>query len=63
MDLLADLELLLNALASIGVRECVAVDLTHPKWGVPVVRARISGLSQYCVNKTRPGARCLRYLL
>lgn len=62
-DLLAEHEFLLNRLAGAGVRRCVVVDLTRPAWGIPVVRVRVDRLSPYCVNKRRPGARCLRYLL
>jgi len=62
-DLRADLEFLLACLAKAGVRQCVAVDLTHPSWSIPVVRVRIAGLSPYCVNKRRLGPRCFRHLL
>ena len=63
MDLRADLELLLARLATVGVRQCVAVDLTRPAWSIPVVRVRIAGLSPYSVNMRRPGPRCFRHLL
>ena len=63
LDLRADLEFLLACLAKAGVRQCVAVDLTHPSWSIPVVRVRIAGLSPYCVNKRRLGPRCFRHLL
>lgn len=62
-DLHADLRFLLDRLAGAGVRECVAVDLTDPRWSIPVVRVRIAGLSQYSVNMRRPGPRCFRHLL
>lgn len=62
-DLLAELSFLIERLACAGIRHCVAVDLTRPDWAIPVVRVRIAGLSEYCVNNRRPGARCLRYLL
>ena len=63
MDLRADLEFLLERLAKVGVRQCVAVDLTRPAWSIPVVRVRIPGLSPYSVNMRRPGPRCFRHLL
>ncbi|MFQ5959312.1 MAG: YcaO-like family protein [Alphaproteobacteria bacterium] len=63
LDLRADLEFLLARLAEAGVPQCVAVDLTHPSWSIPVVRVRIAGLSSYSVNKRRVGPRCLRHLL
>lgn len=62
-DLLEDLELLLSRLASAGVSQCIAVDLTRPDWEIPVVRVRIPGLSCYHVNMRRPGPRCFRHLL
>lgn len=62
-DLRADLEFLLDRLARAGVRHCVAVDLTHPAWAIPVVRVRIAGLACYGVNMRRPGPRCFRHLL
>jgi len=62
-DLFAELGFLVKCLARAGARHCVVVDLTREHWGIPVVRVRVAGLSQYCVNKRRPGARCLRYLL
>ena len=62
-DLHADLSFLLERLAKAGVGECVAVDLTDPRWSIPVVRVRIAGLSPYSVNMRRPGTRCLRHLL
>ena len=63
LDLLADLEFLLARLARVGVRQCVAVDLTRADWSIPVVRVRIAGLSPYSVNMRRPGPRCFRHLL
>jgi ribosomal protein S12 methylthiotransferase accessory factor len=62
-DLLEDLAHLLGRLASAGVAQCIAVDLTHPAWAIPVVRVRIPGLSSYYVNMRRPGPRCFRHLL
>ena len=62
-DLREDLEFLLARLAKVGVRQCVAVDLTHPSWSIPVVRVRIPHLSPYSVNMRRPGPRCFRHLL
>jgi len=62
-DLRADLDFLIGRLASAGVSQCVAVDLTHPSWSIPVVRVRIAGLSSYHPNKRRVGPRCFRHLL
>lgn len=63
LDLHADLEFLVRRLAKTGVRQCVAVDLTHPSWSIPVVRVRIAGLASYHPNKRRVGPRCFRHLL
>jgi ribosomal protein S12 methylthiotransferase accessory factor len=62
-DVRAELGFLLGRLQASGIEQCVAVDLTHPEWGIPVVRLRIAGLSPYCVNMRRAGPRCLRHLL
>ena len=63
LDLRADLEFLVGRLANANVRQCVAVDLTHPSWAIPVVRVRIAGLSSYYPNRRRVGPRCFRHLL
>ena len=62
-DLHADLSFLLERLAAAGVGPCVAVDLTDPRWSIPVVRVRVAGLTSYAVNMRRPGPRCFRHLL
>jgi ribosomal protein S12 methylthiotransferase accessory factor len=62
-DLHADYRFLLDRLARARLRPCVAVDLTDPRWSIPVVRVRIAGLSCYAVNMRRPGPRCWRHLL
>jgi len=62
-DLHADLRFLLERLTRSGLRQCVAVDLTDPRWSIPVVRVRIAGLSSYSVNMRRPGPRCFRHLV
>jgi ribosomal protein S12 methylthiotransferase accessory factor len=62
-DLHADLRFLLDRLRAAGLGPCVAVDLTHPRWSIPVVRVRVAGLSCYSVNMRRVGPRCFRHLL
>lgn len=62
-DLLDDLEFLLDRLRKGGVERCVVVDLTRADLGVPVVRARIPGLSQFFVDPRRVDPRCWRWLL
>jgi ribosomal protein S12 methylthiotransferase accessory factor len=62
-DLLGDLEFLLDRLRTSGVERCVVVDLTRADLGVPVVRVRIPGLSQFVVDMRRVDPRCWRWLL
>lgn len=62
-DLHADFRFLLDRLTGARVGPCVAVDLTDPRWSIPVVRVRIAGLTSYSVNMRRPGPRCFRHLL
>lgn len=62
-DLLADLEWLLDGLASAGFRQVLVTDLTRPDLGIPVVRVRVPGLASFFGNRRRIGWRCLRHLL
>ena len=62
-DLLVDLEFLLTSLADVGLDRVVAVDLTRPDFGVPVVRVRVPGLQCFVVNQRRIGWRCWRLLV
>lgn len=62
-DLRDDLAHLLDRLRGAGFTSAVAVDLTRPDLGVPVVRVRVPGLACFVVNRRRIGWRCLRYLL
>jgi ribosomal protein S12 methylthiotransferase accessory factor len=62
-DLLEDLEFLLDRLRSSGVQHCVVVDLTRADLGIPVVRVRVPGLSQFFVDPRRVDPRCWRWLL
>ena len=63
LDLLADLEWLLERLASAGLRRVLVTDLSRPDLGIPVVRVRVPGLSFFVGNRRRIGWRCLRHLL
>lgn len=63
LDLLADLEWLLDRLASAGLRQVLVTDLTRSDLGIPVVRVRVPGLSFFAGNRRRIGWRCLRHLL
>ena len=62
-DLLEDLRHLLQGLQKAGFTQAVAVNLTRPDLGIPVVRIRIPGMTSFAVNRKRVGWRCLRYLL
>lgn len=62
-ELMDDLVYLLNCLRSIGVSRCLVSDLTRPEWGIPVVRVRVPGLSQFAVHRNRIDRRCQRHLL
>ncbi|WP_437549657.1 YcaO-like family protein [Sorangium sp. So ce367] len=62
-DLRDDLAFLLSRLADAGIERVIAVDLTRPDIGIPVVRVRVPGLSPFLVNRRRVGERCLRHLL
>lgn len=62
-DLLDDLAFLLDRLRTAGVERCIVVDLTRADLGVPVVRVRTPGLSQFFVDMRRVDARCRRWLL
>jgi ribosomal protein S12 methylthiotransferase accessory factor len=59
-DVLDDLDAVLDALAGAGLREVVAVDLTVPEIGVPVVRVVAPGLEPLDLDRT--GRRGFRHL-
>lgn len=63
LDLREDLRFLLGRLEQAGLTRIIAIDLTRPEWGVPVVRVRVPGLSCFLVNRRRVDLRCLRHLL
>jgi ribosomal protein S12 methylthiotransferase accessory factor len=62
-DLLEDLRHLLSHLKAAGFTQVIAVNLTRPDLGIPVVRIRIPGMTSFAVNRKRVGWRCLRHLL
>lgn len=54
----ADLELLLQRLAAAGLARCVAVDLSRPEFGIPVVKMIVPGLEDGIeVPGWQPGPR------
>jgi ribosomal protein S12 methylthiotransferase accessory factor len=62
-DLLEDLHYLLERLQNAGFTRALVVNLTRRKFGIPVVRIRVPGMTSFAVNQRRVGWRCLRYLL
>ncbi len=62
-DLREDLCYVLGRLRAAGATQVVAVELTRPEWGIPVVRVRVPGLTSFLGNRRRVGWRCLRHLL
>lgn len=56
-DVLDDVRLLLRRLQAIGLGSAVAVDLTHPELGLPVVRLLVPGLESWAADHGRLGAR------
>lgn len=63
LDLREDLDLLLKRLSATGIRQVIVTDLTRRDLDIPVVRARVPGLTSFSVNHRRVGWRCLRHLL
>jgi ribosomal protein S12 methylthiotransferase accessory factor len=62
-ELLDDLRHLLGRLRQAGCPRVIAVELTRPELGIPVVRVRVPGLTPFLGNRRRVGWRCLRHLL
>lgn len=59
----ADLSLILSRLRAVGITQAVAVDLTKPEIGIPVVRVVVPGLETYHhVQGYVPGLRAQRVL-
>lgn len=60
-DLTADLRWELDRLRAVGIEQVIAVDLTHPNFGIPVVRMVIPGLEWDCTHpRYIPGTRARR---
>ncbi len=56
-DVLADINLMLARLQGAGVEQVVAVDLTRPEGGIPVVRMLAPGLESWAADHGRFGWR------
>jgi YcaO-like protein with predicted kinase domain len=60
-DVVADVRWELQRLRAVGIERVVAVDLTRPDFGIPVVRVVIPGLEWDCTHRDYvPGARARR---
>jgi ribosomal protein S12 methylthiotransferase accessory factor len=60
-DVTADLRWALERLRTVGVERAIAVDLTRPDFGIPVVRMVIPGLEWDCTHpRYVPGFRARR---
>jgi ribosomal protein S12 methylthiotransferase accessory factor len=58
-----DLERLLDAVRGVGLEHVIAVDLTRPEYGIPVVRVVVPGLETYHhAQGYVPGLRARRAL-
>jgi len=62
-DVLDDICLMLRMLQRRGLPQCVAVDLTRPEIGIPVVRMVVPGLEISSVDPWRVGPRVLAQLV
>ncbi len=62
IDILDDIRLLLNGLRSAGLEKVIAVNLTSPQIGIPVVRVVVPGLETFKVTKGVIGWRARKYL-
>lgn len=56
-DLLEDIRKSARILRSRGYERIIAVDLTRPDVGLPVVRVIVPGMEAFCFDKTRKGPR------
>jgi putative methanogenesis marker protein 1 len=57
-DFLEDINTILERLRSLGLGRVIAVDLTRPEIGIPVVRVIVPGLEVYAIDNERRGERC-----
>jgi ribosomal protein S12 methylthiotransferase accessory factor len=57
---LEDIRKSARILRSRGYERMIAVDLTRPDVGLPVVRVIVPGMEAFCFDKTRKGPRLFR---
>ncbi len=62
-DIAKDVETIVHRLRKIGADQIVVVDLAKAELGIPVVRVRVPGLSNFMVDRQRIGWRCMRHIL
>jgi ribosomal protein S12 methylthiotransferase accessory factor len=56
-DILEDIEVVLDHLLESGFEQVIAVELTRPELGIPVVRMIIPGMEIYAMDMDRAGPR------
>jgi len=61
-DILEDIKAVIAKLQANGLQKIIAVDLTRPEIGIPVVRSIVPGLEVYCFDNTRMGERLFKSL-
>ncbi|MDD1678840.1 MAG: YcaO-related McrA-glycine thioamidation protein [Methanomicrobiales archaeon] len=57
-DFLEDIMTIVGSLREKGLTRVIAVDLTRPEIGIPVVRVIVPGLEVYAIDNERRGERC-----
>jgi ribosomal protein S12 methylthiotransferase accessory factor len=67
-DILDDIRVMARRLESAGLNQLIAVDLTRPEVGLPVVKVIVPGLEHWAARHFDPdlillGARARRYLV
>lgn len=62
-SLAEDVDWCLDRLKAMRIDAAIVINMTDPRLGIPVVRVRVPGLSQYAVDRHRLGWRVLRHIL
>lgn len=57
-DFFEDIRIVCDRLRTVGLDRVIAVDLTRPEIGIPVVRVIVPGLECYAMDPERKGDRC-----
>ncbi len=57
-DFLEDIRQIIGRLKDRGIARVIAVDLTRPEIGIPVVRVIVPGLEVFAIDNQRRGDRC-----